>query len=151
MFDETTLAERESDAAILALWREWRAAFFAPRSGDDEELNAVVEACIALERRLYDLPAQGPVALAIKIWMLAFEIRGMQSGNQLYGFQYQSDEDYRPDGRMWPDALLLKRLIEDAVRIVPELALLSEPILDAPMIIDPQLARQARSRLDIVT
>lgn len=64
----------DGDAEILALFRQWCAAWrdsASSRCDDDDELSAAVDIAYALAERIYDAPVRGVVGLAIKAYMVA--------------------------------------------------------------------------------
>lgn len=146
MFDEKTLtardvkeaADRAGDAAILDLFREWmRLNRDYPGDGDDEEREAALDALLAFERRVFVIPASGPIGLAIKICMLVEEHHGLEPGPRPGDpprLCALCEADYGPDGRMYGNAVKLRGLLEDAVRFVPELAPFVQEITGAPVI-----------------
>src|SRR5712672_2911849 len=71
--------DQRDDAALLTLFREWRAGMRdieSPRpAGETEDQYDVANGAVwDIARQIYDTPAAGPAGLAIKAFMLAFEI-----------------------------------------------------------------------------
>jgi hypothetical protein len=106
MFDEKTLAERDLDPAILALFREWkreveRVNDLAVNDEAAAEANTAVE---EIEETIIAMPAAGIAGFAVK---LAIQIN------------YEGIDAFKGDTlaqRTW------RSLFEDAARLVPELA-----------------------------
>jgi hypothetical protein len=65
---------QDADAEILALFREWcaawRACSEASSNATDEEMEVALNAAEEIAERIYDAPVQGIVGLAIKAFMV---------------------------------------------------------------------------------
>src|SRR6266480_4371570 len=71
--------DQPDDAALLTLFREWRAGMRdiegpRPAGETEDQYDAANGALWDIARQIYDTPATGPVGLAIKAFMLAFEV-----------------------------------------------------------------------------
>jgi hypothetical protein len=71
--------DQRDDAALLTLFREWRAGMRdidGPRPAEETEdqYDVANGAVWDIARQIYDTPAAGPAGLAIKAFMLAFEV-----------------------------------------------------------------------------
>src|SRR5437868_2808288 len=71
--------DQRDDAALLALFREWRGGMQdiegqPPTEETEDQYDAANSAVWDIARQIYDTPAAGPVGLAIKAFMLAFEV-----------------------------------------------------------------------------
>jgi hypothetical protein len=123
------------DDAILTLFRQWREAVSVANNQEpetDEEGQPAHDRVYALEHQIYDTPAMGAAGLAVKAYMLACD--------------GQTDEfkpDYGPGGLLTLDKHATKSVIEDAVRIAPELAPLVGNILSTPTQ-RPEISRQEK-------
>ena len=151
MFDDKTLANRERecdvDAAILTLFREWREAMHRANSSDldDETRDAECIKAWGIQRRLYDTPATGAAGLAIKAYMLAYEIGEFpdrftsippttEDSTALGTF---NEDHYNSKNILSLEHHALRGLVMDAVRFVPDLTPLAVGIADAPVTLQP--------------
>src|SRR5437868_3978949 len=71
--------DQRDDAALLTLFREWRAGMRdiegpRPAGETEDQYDAANHAVWDIARQIYDTPAAGPAGLAIKAFMLAFEV-----------------------------------------------------------------------------
>jgi hypothetical protein len=113
--------DNPADGKILVLFHEWMAAIRAAKDVDDnahqDEWNAAYDRADALEVAIFSTPADGPVGLALKTYLLV------------------RDEDTRL--REDPAALsgedlgeTARALVKDAVHFVPQLAPLAANFLE---------------------
>ena len=129
MFDEKTLAERDGDAAILALfgaWFEIQDAYKRVPIGnhEDEAIKVLGEKETAIEEQIADAPAMTAAGLAIKAF---FAI------DMLQGVTEPPDESYYQEGELSLVPRMARSLLIDGARIVPDLAPLVAPLTRAPL------------------
>jgi len=131
----------DEDAALIALFREWRAqldALYVRLAGDDFDENSDAEhefdeALDAAYRRIFDEPARGIVGFAIKAFMLAREVRDCihNDGDHLSLGTFELS-DYAGDCLIRLDQHALLGLVRDVVRFVPSLEPHCRRLLAAP-------------------
>ena len=132
MFDDVDLGTRDRDAVILGLFHRWQAAMMQPlhavNSPVDEALTKVVE----LENAIIETPASGVTGLAVKAYFLALGHLGGSASNPCALATFHERDYQAPGGRLFDGDRALKALIEDAVRLVPELAPLAAGFIASP-------------------
>ena len=128
----TAIATAPQDGEILSLFRQWIRAYRAAdeigrADRPEDELDAACEIFRGLERKILDLPAQGPAGFAVKVYLAA------------HCQHPASFRDADPAGlSAWPDHAgdkpeayfenhCLASLMRDAAGIVPEIAELAAP------------------------
>jgi hypothetical protein len=123
-----------SDDAILSLFRQWLETARSASASKEDFGGGLDERVWALERQLHDAPASGAVGLAIKGYMIAYHEAGDISRGAEPGAltAFDPDDSYAPNGTLQLGKRALKGLIEDAIRVVPELAPLAAGIFDTP-------------------
>jgi hypothetical protein len=148
MFDNDTFAQRyDDDAALLTLFREWRAAMREdmerPAEETEDQSDAANCAVWDIARQIYDTPAAGPVGLAVKAFMLAFEVcvddlppseEPCSLGESI------AQRHYGAGDMLHLDSHALKGLAGDIARFVPELAPLVAGVANAPTKRPPESA-----------
>jgi len=159
-------AEPRSDQRIIELFREWQEAWTAaginigPDGIDDGNANPeAMEHVSEIEHAIQEIPAAGPVGMAIKAYMLAFVLRGACAGSGAFGIGGFSDSEYSPSGWLCDEEGWLKTLLEDAMRFCPELAPFTASVVGAPSTlpvaaevaagIDAPIAPRAEPRPDV--
>src|SRR5437870_1225675 len=110
MFDDINLSERErdrdGDALILELFRQWQAAY--PRGegewpADEDEFGAVRDRICELEERIRTTAASGAIGLAIKTFlMIRAEDHRPRDGDPC-GIGGFCENDYNEAGRLYND------------------------------------------------
>src|SRR4051812_7160765 len=65
----------DPDAAILDLFRQWRSAFAAANAVTGRDCDPEVEVVTGLAEQIFGAPVNGTAGLAVKTFMLAYEIR----------------------------------------------------------------------------
>ena len=135
MFDDNTLNDRaDGDGAILTLFHEWQTAWTASNASDEEDNETLAN---ELWRRLCDLPASGPIGIAIKAYLVA---RREYANESPLGLRAFNASDYGAGDNLFLDARAYRGLLADAARFVPELAPLMAEIVAAPDGFPPLLA-----------
>ena len=145
MFDNDTFKQRYDgdDAALLTLFREWRAGMQdiegqRPAEETDDQFNAANDAVFDIARQIYDTPAAGPVGLAIKAFMLAFEVciddvdRPRSDEPASLGKFDLAQNHYGAGDTLYLCNHALKGLAGDIARFVPELAPLVAGVVQSP-------------------
>lgn len=140
---------QESDDPILALFRKWRdeMEFLGAEKLDDLEYETRIEALIEVQRQLFDADASGPIGLAIKAFMLAYEVR-VNEGNYIAGDHQCSinafdQRHYGAKRTLFLDSHALRGLVVDVVRFLPELEPLCRRIISAPVVLPLTMSGQA--------
>ena len=142
--------DQRDDAALLTLFREWRAGMRdieGPRPAEETEdqYDAANGAVWDIARQIYDTPAAGPAGLAIKAFMLAFEVcvdhlPSCEEPGSLGEFSIERHH-YGVGDTLYLRNHAIKGLAGDIARFVPELALLVAGIVQSPVSSDPELVR----------
>jgi hypothetical protein len=138
MFDKTTLTAPADDGKILEIFHQWQDAERAlaaigqrePDDGDPE-FDAAVDEVMRLEHAIARTPAAGAEGLAVKIFMRQ-HLERFWAGGDPCALDPLLAEDGYTEGCV--DLPLIRGLIADAVRLVPELAPLAAPIVGQPVI-----------------
>ena len=134
--------DQRDDAALLTLFREWRAGMRdieGPRPAEETEdqYDAANGAVWDIARQIYDTPAAGPVGLAIKAFMLAFEVcvdllPSSEEPATLGKFDLAQNH-YGAGGALYLRNHAIKGLAGDIARFVPELDRLVAGIVQSPV------------------
>ena len=145
MFDNDTFSQRyDDDAALLGLFREWRAGMRdiegqRPAEETDDEYSVANAAVWDIARQIYDTPAAGPRGLAIKAFMLAFEVciddvdrPSLDEPASLGKFSIAQNH-YGAGDMLLIRNHALKGLAGDIGRFVPELAPLVAGVVQSPV------------------
>jgi hypothetical protein len=134
-----TPESQHGDEAILTLFRQWRDGMegLAGRHLDDD-FDPLHNALIDTQRQLCDAEASGLIGLAIKAFMLAYEVQ--VDSKYVRGDHHCSINGFERDqygaGRMlFLQSHSLRGLVVDAVRFLPELAPLAARIIAAPVVL----------------
>ena len=133
--------DQRDDAALLTLFREWRAGMRdieGPRPAEETEdqYDAANGAVWDIARQIYDTPAVGPVGLAIKAFMLAFEVcidllpSSAEPGSL---GEFSIEQHHYGAGRLYLRNHAIKGLAGDIARFVPETAPLVAGIVQSPL------------------
>ena len=98
-----------------------------------------------IARQIYDTPAARPVGLAVKAFMLAFEVcvdhlPSCEEPGSLGEFSIERHH-YGVGDTLYLRNHAIKGLAGDIARFVPELALLVAGIVQSPVSSDPELVR----------
>ena len=134
--------DQRDDAALLTLFREWRAGMRdidGPRPAEETEdqYDVANGAVWDIARQIYDTPAAGPAGLAIKAFMLAFEVRvdhlpSSEEPASLGKFDLAQNH-YGAGDRLYLHNHAIKGLAGDIARFVPETAPLVAGIVQSPL------------------
>ena len=135
----------EDDAEILLLFRQWHAGMQGlngerPPEETDEECSAAEMQISALAEQIYDAPVHGPIGLAIKSFMFAYEVNLYDAfAEEGHGDRVCAIGRLNPDGdnygcrsdpktggyKNFAELFLLQRamrgLLDTASRFVPDL------------------------------
>ena len=134
--------DQRDDAALLTLFREWRAGMRdieGPRPAEETEdqYDVANSAVWDIARQIYDAPAVGPAGLAIKAFMLAFEVcvdllPSSEEPATLGKFDLAQNH-YGAGGALYLRNHAIKGLAGDIARFVPELDPLVAGIVQSPV------------------
>ena len=134
--------DQRDDAALLTLFREWRAAMRdiegpRPAGETEDQYDAANGAVWDIARQIYDTPAVGPVGLAIKAFMLAFEVcvdhlPSSEEPGSLGEFSIERHH-YGAGDRLYLRNHAIKGLAGDIGRFVPEAIPLVAGIVQSPV------------------
>src|SRR6266576_5910933 len=136
--------DQRDDAALFTLFREWRAGMRyieGPRPAEETEdqYDVANGAVWDIARQIYDTPAAGPVGLAIKAFMLAFEVciddvdrPSLDEPASLGKFDLAQNH-YGAGDRLYVRNHAIKGLAGDIARFVPELDPLVAGIVQSPV------------------
>lgn len=141
----------DPDAEILDLLQQWRAALTAVNAVQGRDADPEIDVVTTLSERIFAAPVSGALGLAVKAYMLAYEVgieiqcAGLpeqQPGEigLIPGRQYEARWDWRTDSPSADAALYLKPLamlgaLAAAVRCCPELAPLAAGALSTPRVL----------------
>jgi hypothetical protein len=138
--DPFALGGRQNgDNAILALFREWRDGMERLTAVNlaDDDYDPLHDALMETERQIFDAEANGLVGLAIKAFMLGFEVQEDAGENAPGGHPCTINafgrDQYGAERTLYFLNHALKGLVADAARFVPELAPLCARIIAAPV------------------
>jgi hypothetical protein len=112
---------RETDAELLALFRQWvedqRACeqFARGKPDDDEDVMAMLDAIDVLVERMAVIPATGTIGLVVKTYLVGWHESGGSSEDAPAISSLLTDDNYISDR-------VLASLIADLPRFVPEIA-----------------------------
>jgi hypothetical protein len=145
LFDPFALGgDQRDDAALLTLFREWRAGMRdiegpRPAGETEDQYDAANHAVWDIARQIYDTPAAGPAGLAIKAFMLAFEVciddvdrPSLDEPASLGKFDVAQNH-YGAGDRLYVRNHAIKGLAGDIARFVPELDPLVAGIVQSPV------------------
>lgn len=131
MFTDEVLNDGDGDAAILAKFREWRAACEAvdraskTAPDDDPAWLALIDHADELAEEIAYLPAAGTTGLAVKLFLAVRQTNGGRYGcHAALPDLFDGEEGYA-------SAPVIEGCIRDAARVCPELAPLCAAFLDA--------------------
>jgi hypothetical protein len=134
--------DQRDDAALLALFREWRAGMQdiegeRPAEETEDQYDVANTAVWDIARQIYDTPAVGPVGLAIKAFMLAFEVcvdllPSSEEPGSLGEFSIERHH-YGAGDPLYLCNHAIKGLAGDIARFVPELDPLVAGIIQSPL------------------
>ena len=133
---------QDGDDAILTLFREWRDGMERLTAGnpDDDEHEPLFEALTKTQRQIFDAEAHGLIGLAVKAFMLAYEVQE-GDGYHVRGSHpcsvnaFDRDEQYGAKRTLFLGSHALRGLVMDVVRFLPELAPLASRITAAPVVL----------------
>ena len=115
------------DARLVELLRQRQEARKA--AGTD---SAHVGRCERIEAQMMEIPASGAAGMAIKIYLMAQALRGSIGDDGLGVDGFHSFEYAAPGDRLFEDDAWLRSLVDDAARLMPDLAPLMTRITAAP-------------------
>src|SRR5215216_5231938 len=135
--DSFALGGRQDDAELLALFRQWCAAWRATRStGPNEELDAAVNEAGRIAEQIYNAPVQGVVGLAIKAFMVGEGSMGDDLDasprredvcalgpfvDQCYSRRHLGNDQWTDVAHLFQPQRALRGLLASAAGFVPEL------------------------------
>jgi hypothetical protein len=136
--------DQRDDAALLTLFREWRAGMRdiegeRPAEETEDQYDAACHAVWDIARQIYDTPAAGLVGLAIKAFMLAFEVcvDHLPSSEEPSSLGEFSRHHYGAGDTLYLRNHAIKGLVGDIACFVPEVAPLVGGIVQSPVKRDP--------------
>jgi hypothetical protein len=129
----------DADETIRALFLRWITAHASADKIDKSieaqtEYDAAVERICALEHQIADIPASGPVGLAIKCYLARYyhdEDGPRQGIGHPAALAPLSAETYGEHPELFVGAHCVLAVIRDAARFVPEMARLVDPLIGA--------------------
>lgn len=137
MLNEETLNERGGDAAILALFQEWKEAQCAisdaAAADRDADVEAAIERADALEERIIAAESGGAPGLAIKAFFAVLSMRGAAADGAPGAIDAFREGDYNGGGELMIAGQRQRALLADAARFAPELGPLVSEILNGPL------------------
>jgi hypothetical protein len=123
---------RGDDDAIMSLFRRWRDELHVAEMPVDEvEANALAAVVWNTEHEIAATPASGAAGLSIKAYVMAYRSEECGQGDSGALGAFTADA-YGVGGRLCLKPALLRGLVADAVRFVPELAPLAAGMIEAP-------------------
>jgi hypothetical protein len=132
---------QHGDDAILTLFREWRDEMerLVARNLVDDDFDPLHDALIDIQRQIFDAKANGLVGLAVKAFMLAYEVQ-VDAGPYVKGDHNCSinafDQDqYGAKRTLYLESHALRGLVVDLVRFLPELQPLAWRIVASPVVL----------------
>ena len=145
-------APEQTDDQILALFREWLADrqkldVARPAGETQQEFDVALDANVNMTRRIFEMPATGPTGLAIKTFLMAYEIRADEEGiSDLPGGlgEFQG-EQYCGGNTLYLLQHALQSAATDAAQFVPELLPLVEGIVQSPVKRPAALAQKRKA------
>ena len=131
---------QDGDEAILNLFREWRDGMegLAARNLVEEDFEPLHEALIDTQRQISDAEASGLIGLAVKAFMLAYEVQidtKYVKGDHVCSISAFEQDQYGAERTLYLQSHALRGLVVDAVRFLPELAPLARRIIAAPVVL----------------
>jgi hypothetical protein len=132
--------QQHGDDAILTLFREWRDGMerLAARNLPDDEYEPLDDALTEVQRQVFDVEASGLIGLAVKAFMLAYEVQTDQNyvrGDHQCSINAFDRDQYGAKRTLYLGSHALRGLVVDAVRFLPELAPLAARIIAAPVVL----------------
>ena len=129
------LVERvaSGDDEILSLFRRWREAVHASNQSSEDDGGGRDEVTWAIERQIFDAPVTCAVDLAVKAYMLAYEVCGDHRLNGVEcGLILDDDEGaiVAADGTLRLDLHAAHSAAVAAVHFLPELAPLAAGVVE---------------------
>jgi hypothetical protein len=132
---------QDGDEAILTLFREWRDGMerLADRNFNDDDFDPLHNALIDTQRQVFDAEASGLIGLAVKAFMLAYEVQANEcnyvKGDHPCSINGFDQDQYGAKRTLYLANHALQGLVADAVRFLPELAPLAGRIVAAPVVL----------------
>ena len=146
------IAGADADEEMRSLFGQWVEIFRQRDMLEDDAAEAIVDGFYEqgdiVERRIYDLPARGPIGIAIKGYLVSryFRIDYLRWGDPCVSLGSFDPDNYTDKGSLsWP-WLAVRSFAEDAVRVLPELAPLVAGVVDAPVSLGKVLPLRPRER-----
>ncbi len=130
----SAIAAAPQDSEILSLFRQWIRAYraadeIAQADRPESEHDAACEVFRGIERKIVDIPVQGPAGFAVKAY-LAVHCQHPASAHDADPAGLSGYPDYDGDEpEAYFDNHCIASLMRDAARFVPEIAELAAPMI----------------------